>query len=116
MYGVYRAFGQADAIIAGCPAYGRRLPAALMYAFLQRAQGLPFEWPLTDKPVVVLFICDEEYDCQPGKRDLDEFFGWKSRLIASITIGTPHIDPPPSPQNCEDVKKTVYKLFQKLYV
>lgn len=113
VYEVYRAFSEADALVVGCPAYGRRLPA-LMYAFLQRAQGLPFEWPLIDKPVILLFICDENYDCQPGKRDLEEFFGRKSRLIASITLGTPNIDPPPSPQNYEDAKKIVQELLQKL--
>lgn len=113
VYEAYRAFAEADAIIVSTPAYGRRLPA-LMYAFLQRAQGLPFEWPLTNKPVAILFICDEKYDCQPGKRDLEEFFGWKSRVVTSITVGTPNIDPPPSPQNYQDVKKAVYKLLQEL--
>lgn len=85
-----------------------------MYAFLQRAQGLPFEWPLTDKPVVLFFICDEKYNCQPGKRDLEEFFGLKSCLIASVTIGTPNIDPPPSPQNFEDIRKVVQELLKGL--
>jgi len=114
VYDAYRTFARADVVLVGCPAYGRRLPA-MMYAFLQRAQGLPFEWPLTNKPVALIFICDEKYDCQPGKRDLEEFFGWKSQLIASIVIGTPNIDPPPSTENYEAVKKVVHQLLEELY-
>ncbi len=114
VYDGYRTFAQADALIVGCPAYGRRLPAK-MYAFLQRAQGLPIEWPLTDKPVTLVFICDEKYDCQPGKRDLEEFFGWKSQLVANAVIGTPNIDPPPSTENYDDVKNIVYQLLEKLH-
>jgi hypothetical protein len=68
-----------------------------MYAFFQRAQGWSEAWPLTNKPVA-LFICDEKYDCQPGKRDLEDFFGWKSRLIADVTVATPQIDSPPPKQ------------------
>jgi hypothetical protein len=113
VYDAYHTFAHADALIVGCPAYGRRLPA-IMYAFLQRAQGLPIEWPLTDKPIALVFICDEKYDYQPGKRDLEEFFGWKSRLIANVVIGTPGIDPPPSQENYEDLEKVVHQLLGNL--
>lgn len=90
IYGAYRASSKADALVIGCPTYGRRLPA-LMYAFLQRVLGLPFQWPLVDKPVALLFICDENYDCKLGKRDSEELSRWKNRVIASITIGTPNM-------------------------
>lgn len=114
VYDAYHTFAQADALIVGCPAYGKRLPA-IMYAFLQRAQGKPMEWPLTDKPVALIFICDEKYDCQPGKRDLEEFFGRKSQLIASIVVEPPNIDPPPSRENYEDVRNLVHQLLETLH-
>jgi len=113
VYNAYDIIAQADTLIVGCPAYGRRLPA-LMYGFLQRAQGLPFQWPLTNKPTAIIFICDEKYDCQPGKSDLEGFFGWKSKLVASTVVGTPDIDPPPSEENYEDAKKTVLRLLENL--
>lgn len=113
VYNAYQVFAQADALVIGCPAYGRRLPA-IMYAFLQRSQGLPVKWPLTNKSIATVFLCDEKYDCQPGKRDLEEFFGWKTRLIASIVVSTPSIDPPPSKENYEEVKETVLRLLESL--
>jgi hypothetical protein len=81
-----------------------------MYAFFQRAQGWSKAWPLTDKPIALFFICDEKYDCQPGKRDLEDFFGWKSRLIANVTVTTLQIDPPPSKENFVVVKEITKDL------